>query len=128
MVSPWKSFAKPDTEATYVAMLTHLRLGRFSQIPRFVSYSLGIQGQLARTAGLIGYAIKANPLRNRFWTLSVWTHDRALLDFVRSEPHRSSMSAFDKGTVTFTRWQVAGSEIPPQWDDAMRRHQEDQNG
>jgi hypothetical protein len=128
MVSPWKSFAQPQKDATYLALLTHIPLQRYSLLPRFVSYSFAIQKQLGKTAGVIGYGIRAKPLSNKYWTLSVWADDGALMDFVRTEPHRSSMRAFDGSAVRFTRWTLSGADIPPKWDDAIRRSKEEQHG
>ena len=128
MISPWKAFVQPQEQTTYLALLTHIGLRRYSLVPRFVSYSVGIQKQLAHTRGVIGYAIAAKPLRNKYWTLSVWEGDRALMEFVASEPHKSSMSAFDDSDLRFTRWNIAGADIPPRWDDAMRRGKETDNG
>ena len=126
MVSPWRAVASAQPGIEYLAMLTYLPLRGYLQIPRFLSYSFKIQKQLTHTAGLIGFAMKADPLRNQYWTLSVWENDRALMQFVRTEPHASSMTAFNMGRTRFTRWKITSAEIPPRWDDALRK--ENPNG
>jgi hypothetical protein len=128
MVSPWRALAQPHPSAEYLAMLTYLPLRGYLQMARFFSYSAKVQKQLERTAGVIGYSFKANPLRNQYWTFSVWENDRALMNFVRTEPHASAMIAFNMGATTFTRWKLRGDDVPPRWNDALRRSQEDLNG
>lgn len=79
--------------------------------------------QLDRTPGLVGYSLKAKPLRRDFWTLSVWEGGPALAEFVRAQPHEHVMGALqgDMGATKFVRWKTTGSEVPPRWDDATER-------
>jgi len=38
---------------------------------------------LEESRGLIGYSLLAHLLEKRFWTLSLWEDEDALMDFVR---------------------------------------------
>ena len=69
---PWKSFAPPENDREYSALLTYLPLKRWRAIPKFMRYTSQIQRQLADSEGLIGYALDAKVLSRDFWTLSVW--------------------------------------------------------
>jgi hypothetical protein len=67
--------------------------------------------------------MRAKIFTRRFWTLSAWDSDKALMEFVAKAPHGEAMSKIapymDK--TNFWRWKAKGLEIPPRWDDAMRR-------
>ena len=79
--------------------------------------------QLARTPGLLGYSFRAKVASHRFWTLSVWEDESALMAFVRQDPHRLTMGMLEPymDEPAFRRWSIRGSDVPPSWADAMRR-------
>jgi Domain of unknown function (DUF3291) len=120
---PWKSFAQPVERREYVALATFLPLKRFRTIPQFLWFSLQVQKQLARSKGLIGYALNSDILRLHFWTLSAWEDRRSLTDFVHAAPHQEIMRKIaplmDK--TKFVYWKIDASEIPLRWDDAKAR-------
>jgi len=119
----WKAIAAVDREREYLALLTYLPLRSYMKIPLFFQFTFQIQRQLKDTQGAIGYALRAKPLSRRFWTLSVWESERALMDFVIKVPHGDVMKALSPHMerTKFTRWKLLGSALPPNWDDAMRR-------
>ena len=123
MDTPWKAIGVVEMNREYVALLSYLPLRSYRKIPAFLRYAFQIQRQLSRTPGAIGYSLRAKLLSRRFWTLSVWDDDRALMEFVRSAPHGEAMKSIapHMGATEFTRWKVAGSAVPPAWDDAMKR-------
>jgi len=119
----WKSLAPIESGREYVVLLSYLPLRRYSKLPLFFRYSAQINGQLRETPGAIGYTMRAKIFTRRFWTLSVWDNDKALMDFVAKVPHVEAMSkiAPHMDKTNFWRWKMKGSELPPRWDDAMRR-------
>ncbi|HEY2823220.1 MAG TPA: hypothetical protein VGJ06_19410 [Candidatus Acidoferrum sp.] len=120
---PWKSLAPVEPGREYVVLLSYLPLRRYSKMPLFFRYSGQINRQLRATPGAIGYTMRAKLLSRRFWTLSVWDNDKALMEFVAKVPHGEAMKQIapymDK--TNFWRWKLPSAEIPPRWDDAMRR-------
>jgi heme-degrading monooxygenase HmoA len=120
---PWQSLHPPEREREYLALLSYLPLKRYRTMIRFSRHVRRIQRQLATAPGLIGYSLRAKLLRHRFWTLSVWEDDAALNAFVRADPHRTTMGALQTymDETAFLRWTIAGSKVPPSWDEAMRR-------
>jgi|SRR5580704_5527677 hypothetical protein len=120
---PWKSLAPVEPGREYVVLLSYLPLTRYSKMPLFFRWSMQINAQLRETPGAIGYSMRAKILARRFWTLSVWDNDKALMEFVRKVPHGEAMSKIapymDK--TNFWRWKLPSGEIPPRWDAAMRR-------
>ncbi len=123
MDTPWKSLAPVEPGHEYVVLLSYLPLRSFFRLPMFFRYFAQINAQLRATPGAIGYTMRAKIFARRFWTLSVWDNDKALMEFVTKVPHSEAMKAIapymDK--TNFWRWKLPSSEIPPRWDDAMRR-------
>lgn len=118
---PWKSFAAPRDDKEYVALLSFLPLKRYRKIPKFAGLTMETIGQLAKSHGLIGYSLGAELLRKRFWTLSAWEDQQALMDFVEQIPHSRIMQelAPHMGKTQFARWTVRASEIPIPWARAL---------
>ena len=48
-------------------------------MPWLMLQSIGIQRQLRASRGLIGYSLRARLAVKRFWTLSAWEDEAALL-------------------------------------------------
>jgi hypothetical protein len=119
----WANLTRVDPSREYLVLLSYLPLRAYSKIPAFVRYTFRIQRQLRDTAGVVGYSLRANVLSRKFWTLSVWESERALMDFVARMPHGDVMKTLapHMGATKFTRWKLQGSAAPPTWDDAMKR-------
>jgi hypothetical protein len=120
---PWKTLGVVEREREYLALLSYLPLNRYGKIPLFMRFSMKIHKQLQATPGVIGYSMRAKLISRRFWTLSIWESSAALMDFVAKVPHSDSMKALAPfmGQTRFTQWKMAGSQIPLQWDEAIRR-------
>jgi hypothetical protein len=119
----WKVLAPVDAGREYVALLSYLPMRSYLKVPLFFRFTYGIYGQLLANSGAVGFSLRAKVLSRQFWTLSVWESDRALMEFVANVPHGKIMKALapHMGATAFTRWKIPGSQIPPRWDDAMRR-------
>ncbi len=126
MDSPWITFAPANSNREYLALLSYLPLTKYRMIPRFIRFSLQIQKQLRNTPGVIGYSLRAKPLRRNFWTLSAWEDEKSLMDFVKRLPHREVMQALapHMGPTKFTQWKVSGASLPLRWAEAMQRSQQ----
>ena len=70
MDTPWITFAPPDSNREYFALLSYLPLKKFCAIPSFLRFTFQIQTQLRTTPGAVGYSLRAKPLSRNFWTLS----------------------------------------------------------
>ena len=121
--SPWKSLRPIEAEREYLALISYLPLKRYRKIPAFVGLSRQVQRQLASTPGVIGYSLQAQILRRRFWTLSLWESEAALMDFVHHAPHSEIMRelAPHMGKTFYTTWSVKRSDLPLHWGDARKR-------
>ena len=123
--TPWRTFGSPDPNRDFLAVLSYLPLKSYWRLLPFVVYTAQIVKQLAISDGLLGYSLLARPFSKQFWTLSVWDGDGALRGFVQRPPHARIMTALTRhmGKTSFVRWTVKGSQLPLQWDDALRRFQ-----
>ena len=123
---PWKSFAAPENDREYTALLTYLPLNKWRAIPKFMRYTSQIRHQLADSEGLIGYALDANVLNRDFWTLSVWEDEESLRRFAQRTPHGKVMTDLlsDMGQRSFFPFRVDDSSIPPGWISTKRRVRE----
>jgi nitrite reductase/ring-hydroxylating ferredoxin subunit len=120
---PWKSFTTPESERDYPALLSHLPLATFRALPKFFRFVFAIQRQLADSEGLIGYSLDAHPIAKEFWTLSVWEDRDSLWRFVHKLPHSRAMQDLlpHMGETGFFHFEVAGSSVPPDWQETKRR-------
>ena len=127
--TPWKTSFQPDPDREYLALLTVLPVKHYRTIPRFLGYTRRIEAQLAETVGLVGYSLRAELLRRRFWTLSVWEDDNALMNFVRTTPHAQVMETLQghMGVTRFVRWTLKGASVPPDWQGALLRYRKETN-
>jgi hypothetical protein len=121
--SPWAAVGRPDSTRDYLALLSYLPLKGYRKMPDLLRRSRSVSDQLAHASGLIGFSFRANLFRHQFWTLSVWEDERALMAFVGTMPHLDAMTVLRShmGETAFVRWRVMGNELPPRWDDALRR-------
>jgi hypothetical protein len=120
---PWKKMATAVPGKDYIALVSFLPLKRYHVIPKFLLLTLETQRQLANSPGLIGYSVYAELMRKRFWTLSVWEDDLALMDFVQAVPHGRIMRelAPHMGKTRFDQWTARAEEIPLNWREARQR-------
>lgn len=79
-----------------------------------------------RSPGAVGVTLEAHPLRKEFWTLSQWRDQESLDAMVRAEPHASIM-ARQRGVMAESafRFWAAPADVPPTWEEAKRRLEED---
>src|SRR5207244_2837410 len=89
--TPWRSLSSPDGGREYLALLSYLPLKGFRKMLTLQRQSSKVGRQLAETRGLVGYSFRAKFASHRFWTLSIWEDEQALMAFVGRDPHRATM-------------------------------------
>lgn len=70
-------------------------------------------------SGLIGYSLRGEIGGRDRWTLTVWTSEEAMMDFVVSDVHLAAMSAADVllEDASFAHWEEPdATALPPEWD------------
>ena len=120
---PWMNFSEIDPQREYLVMASRLPLRSYLRIPMFLRLTLAVRRQLARSDGLVGYSLLAQPLSKTFWTLSAWVEGERLGAFARAMPHTDVMERLrpHMGRTTFVTWRVRGEALPVSWKDATGR-------
>ena len=114
---PWHHRHDIAPDRVYIVMASRLPLKAHRFIPGFLVDTLRIRRQLARTEGLVAYALNAQLARKTFWTYSVWTDQESLAAFAGTEPHQRIVqrlrSRMDESRFDFQLRR--GAEIPSDW-------------
>ena len=118
---PWVQRQAIDPDTHYLVMASRLPLRSHRFIPGFLRDTLAIRRQLARTDGLVGYALNAQLARKTFWTYSAWTDQTSLDAFAAADPHRRIVQRLRPrmNESRFEFLQVRGADIPSDWDTRM---------
>src|SRR3989475_6011934 len=113
--TPWRSLSTPDRGREYLALLSYLPLKGFRKMLTLQRGSSKVGKQLAETRGPVGYSFRAKLSSHRFWTLSIWEAERALMTFVGQNPHRATMGLPQRymGAAACTPSALRGADLPP---------------
>ena len=123
MEFPWQPFMTPEPDSELLGVVGEIRPYRYRTVPRIIQATRRIETQLADSDGLIGYALRAEVLRRRFWAVSVWEDEESLQNFVTKNPHVEVMATLkgEMETSRFDRFDVNGNEVPVAIDKAIAR-------
>ena len=118
---PWTARAEMEPGTRYLVMASHLPLQRITATPRFFRAVSAVRKQLPAADGLIGYTLRARPLARDYWTLSVWTDNTALREFMRSPPHVQVMTTLKPymGATKFVTWTISAADGRPSMAAAL---------
>ncbi len=110
------------TGAATTVQASVLRLRRLRDVPAFMAAALRLQAAFADSPGAIEMALRADPLRRTFWTLSHWRSDANLRSFVVHPAHLDVMHRFRPAiqSSNFYTWYTT-DDHPPTWNDAAQR-------
>jgi hypothetical protein len=118
---PWTARAEMEPGTGYLVMASHLPLKRITATVRFFRAVFAVRKQLATADGLIGYTLRAEPLARDYWTLSVWTDNTALRQFMRTPPHVQVMTSLKPhmGPTKFVTWTISAADGRPSMAGAL---------
>jgi len=119
---PWTARAEMEPGNGYLVMASHLPLRRITATVRFFRAVFAVRKQLAAADGLIGYTLRAKPLARDYWTLSVWTENTALRQFMRTTPpHVQVMTSLKPymGPTKFVTWTISAADGRPSMAGAL---------
>lgn len=119
----WKPFTEPDPESDLLGVVGKIRPDRYRTVPRILLSTRRIEAQLADSHGLIGYTLRAEVLRRRFWAVSVWDGAESLRNFVETNPHAEIRAALKPALEVgrFRTFEVTSDEVPISVDEAIAR-------
>jgi len=107
----------------YLVMASPLPLKRISStVPTFRGVS-AVREQHAAADGLVGYMLRARPLAHDYWTLSAWTDQTALREFMHTPPSAQLMGSLKPlmGPAKFLTWQISAADGHPTLAGALER-------
>ena len=120
---PWKSLAPIEPGREYIALLSYLPLTRYSKMPLFFRYSGQINAQLRADSGrnrlLDAREAFHAPILDAFGVGQRQGADGICREGSARRSDEKIAPYMDK--TNFWRWKLPSAEIPPRWDDAMRR-------
>jgi quinol monooxygenase YgiN len=118
---PWTARAEMEPRTGYLVMASQLPLKRITATVRFFRGVFAVRKQLAAADGLIGYTLRAKPLARDYWTLSVWTDNTALREFMRTPPHVQLMTSLKPlmGPTKFVTWMISAADGRPSMAAAL---------
>lgn len=106
---------QPESGREYLCHATFFPVRRWRDIIPFLRMSSRVQAQLRPCPGLIRYALRAELLRKRFWTFSVWEDEESVQAFLHAEPHAEAMRRMKEWVApdgaVFTGWTSRGGAI-----------------
>jgi hypothetical protein len=127
---PWTPAQVPEPPEPVVVLGSQLRLRSYRHVPSFLLAAMKIRKQVLASPGAVGVTLIAQPARKTFWTLSAWTDEAAMAQFVRAAPHVGIMQKFHDrlaGTA-FAQWELEPAGLPKKlsnakelWDEARTR-------
>jgi heme-degrading monooxygenase HmoA len=119
----WRSFVEPDPDSELQGVVGYLHPSQYRTVPRVLWHTRKIEAQLAESAGLVGYALRAKVARKRFWAVAAWESDESLQSFVESSPHAGIRVALKRELKEswFQRFDVRGEDVPLTVDEALER-------
>lgn len=123
---PWMPGPAHDGPATdgaaknveTVVLASWFRLRRYRDVVPFLVDAMRIHRQVRASAGNIGVALVADPVRREFRTLSQWRTDADIRAMVRTEPHASVMVRY-RSAMASSEIRTWTTTTTPTWDDAQ---------
>lgn len=89
----------------------------------FDEYTRKTIESLPMNPGFIGYSVRSRVLGNEVWTMTIWRDEASMEQFVGSPVHRAAMreGLAPVRRARFLRFELETSEVPPRWEDVLRR-------
>lgn len=110
---------EPETKTVVVA-LTHAVLNPKKR-DAFDEHTELVVDALPSFKGFVGYSVRKELFGHEAWTMTVWTDEESLADFVDSDVHTRAIEAGMPATVSarFHRFEMKATAVPVNWDEAL---------
>ena len=103
-------------------VLVAVTTGRVEDKSGFTEQLRSVLQSMPAEQGLIGYSVQKELIGRQVWTLSAWTDEQALTNFLRGQAHRHAVrdGGIPRDTVRSATYWLPTNEVPPNWDDAVK--------
>ena len=112
-----------DQTPEYVVVVTDLKLNHWWNLRKFITLVNRVSEQMDATPGVISRRLKANYLKLRFSTLSVWESEGALAAFIPTGAHRAAVAStpeISRTGLASLRWRTDDPDAVT-WEEAFAR-------
>lgn len=118
---PWTALARIASDE-YVVVATRFDLSSRPHIGRIFSAAGVLISTFNSTPGLIGYSLRTSILDGSLWTLSAWSTESEMRQFVRGSAHGMTVNTTARWmrTSSFVTWVESGDAVAPSWQKATR--------
>jgi hypothetical protein len=120
---PWKSSQPADLDGEYVAALSQFAWPTHFALANLLSLRARIRDHLGAAHGLLGYSIWSLLRRKRFYTLTVWEDEQALVNFADPIPQQTVGASYrpDEVPAWSIHWRITSDVYPPTWQEAFAK-------
>ena len=117
---PWTTLDRTEHDGEYVVVATRFELTSRRHMGRIFSAAQGLIVTFRSTPGLIGYSLRASVVGNSLWTLSAWSSEAQMRQFVRGAAHTMTVKTTSRWmrASSFTTWTESGDTPVPSWHKA----------
>jgi hypothetical protein len=120
--TPWQPGAAAGADGPVLISLTDYRADNWRDVPGIVTRGLRLRRAWPELDGAVGLWLWQQPFRKRSGSVSAWTSEDALMEFVRWPVHVAIMRRYrTRGKLESAMWemdQLVRSEL---WPEAERR-------
>jgi heme-degrading monooxygenase HmoA len=119
--SGYDSQAAQSIDQEVIVALTHVVLGADSALnQRFWDFVFAIEKELPTTKGALGHSVRKKIFSDEGWTMSVWSDEESLLEFVNSGLHKRAVEEAGRAikSVRYARVRLSKSQTPISWEIA----------
>ncbi len=109
-----------DKETQVFVAITHGVVNK-NQKTAFSDNLKTVLASLSNSPGLIGYSVRKQLFGNEVWTMSAWTTEEALYNFITSAAHRNAAEhgGISPETVRSAYLWTSAKKLPLSWKEAQ---------
>ena len=117
----WHEGSATATTGPLLVSVTDFTAATARDLPGIARAGLRLRRALLEVEGAVGLWLWAEPLARRTGSVSVWTGEKSLHEFVRLPEHVGIMRKYrGRGEIRAVTWQAEHLDVPGIWRDAYR--------
>ncbi len=100
--------------------ITYFQVKNLWKLPTFLRYASRSSAQAKIASGILHQDIKADFWKLRFWTLTAWESEEAMLTYIRQGAHLQAMKRSRSLAKEMKATRYPATKIPT-WSEAMAK-------